>query len=172
MKKLAAALFAFLFASAAIAGGVPPLPATSQYSEPSQIVGTLNALINQLNGNATGLGGYAAQPNAAVSLGTYSSGSVASPGPLVFSSFVQRGIASFTAATVAGNANLSVSITDPGITTASVCMGTIVNNPTAGAGPAVSSIVATANTLTIQLTNATATSTGSVTLSVAFQCIQ
>jgi hypothetical protein len=173
-KRIATALLLgmALAAPLAIAGGVPQLPVTSQYSEPSQIVGTINALINQLNGNGTGAGGYATQPNSAVSLGTFLTGSVASPGPLVLASYAQRGIATFTAATVAGNANLSVSITDPGITTASVCNAWLVTNPTAGAGPTVSSVVPTANTLTIQLTNATSTTTGSVTLGVGFNCIQ
>lgn len=154
----------------ALAGGVPQLPSTPQYSEGSQIVPTINALINQLNGNPSGQGGYAAQPNSAVSLGTFQTGSVASPGPLVLTTYAQRGVATFTAATVAGNANLSVSITNPGITTASVCFAGITNNPTAGAGPTVSSVTPTANTLTIQLTNATATTTGSVSLNVAWKC--
>ena len=170
-KLLAATAIASLLSGPALAGGVPQVPATSQYSEPSQIVPTLNALVNQLNGNASGAGGYAAQPNAAVSLGIFQTGSVASPGPLVLPSYAQRGVATFTAATVGANANLSVSITDPGITTASVCMAGLVTNPTAGAGPSVSSVVLTANTLTIQLTNSTATTTGSVTLGVAFNCI-
>src|SRR5258708_30782771 len=71
MKKflLGAALFvgAILGSAIGFGGGVPFLPSTSQYSEPSQIVGTMNAFINQLNGNALGAGGYAAQANGVVS---------------------------------------------------------------------------------------------------------
>jgi hypothetical protein len=169
-KKLVAALLALLIAVPALAGGVPQVPSIPTYSEASQLVGTLNALINQLNGVPSPNGGYAPLNNSNISLGTFLTGSVASPGPLVFATSAQRGVATFTAATVGANANLSVSITDPGITTASACNATILNNPTAGAGPTVSSVTPTANTLTLQLTNATATTTGSVTLNIGFNC--
>lgn len=149
-------------------GGVPPLPSTSQYNEPSQIASTLNAVINQLNGNPAGSGGYAAQPGGVVSLGSSCAVSGASPGPLVCTG--ARGVATFTTATVAGNANLSVSITDSAITTASSCNAWIQAQPTAAAGAVVASITPTANTLTIVLTNATATTTGSVTLPIGFAC--
>jgi hypothetical protein len=173
MKRmlLGTALFlgALLGATLGFGGGVPNIPSTPTFNEPSQIVSTLNAFINQLNGNPAGSGGYAVQPGGVVSIGSNCAVSGASPGPLTCTG--ARGVATFTAATVAGNANLSVSITDSVITTASSCNAWIQAQPTAGAGAVVASITPTANTLTIVLTNATATTTGSVTLPIGFSCV-
>ena len=52
MRKLGlkiAAAIAALFTAPAFAASVPQVPATSQYSEPSQIVGTLNYLVGLIN---------------------------------------------------------------------------------------------------------------------------
>lgn len=50
MKRFLAVLFLACGVSAALAGGVPNIPTTPQYSDPSQVLATINALINQLNG--------------------------------------------------------------------------------------------------------------------------
>lgn len=148
-------------------GGVPLIPSSPTFSEPSQIVGTLNAFINQLNGNALGAGGYAAQPNGTPSLGSFCQ-PAAGATPLTCNG--NRGITSFTGVTVAGNADATVVVNNSTITTASACSAQILNNPTAAAGPAVSSVTPTAGVLTIVLTNATATTTGSVTFNIGFNC--
>src|SRR5882724_8107454 len=56
LKRIAYALTGLILSGLiAAAATIPNLPSTSQYSEPSQIVGTINALIQQLNGQT----GYA-----------------------------------------------------------------------------------------------------------------
>jgi len=148
-------------------GGVPLIPSSPQFSEPSQIVGTLNAFINQLNGFPLGSGGYAAQSGNIVSIGSFCQ-PAAGATPLTCNA--ARGIASFTGVTVAGNANATVVVNNSNIATTSACTAGILNNPTAAAGPAVSSITPTAGVMTIVLTNATATTTGAQTYNIGFNC--
>ncbi|HEX8838246.1 MAG TPA: hypothetical protein VF748_14990 [Candidatus Acidoferrum sp.] len=161
------ALFAaaVLGASVGFGGGVPLVPSSPTFNEPSQIVSTLNAFVNQLNGNALGSGGYAAQPNGTVSLGSYCTASGATPQTCN----ANRGAVSFTGTTVAADAAVTVTITNSTITTASNCIGGIQNNPTAAASPFVSSITPTAGSLAVVLGNP-GTTTGSVTLTVGFTC--
>jgi hypothetical protein len=163
----AAALFvgAVLGAQLGFGGGMPPLPSSSQFNEPSQIVSTLNAFINQMNGFPAGQGGYAVQPNSTPSLGLYCSASGATPQVCNGN----RGAVSFTGTTVAADAAVTVTITNSTITTASGCTGTIQNNPTAAASPFVSSITPTAGSMAVVLGNP-GTTTGSVTLTVGFNC--
>jgi hypothetical protein len=102
------------------------------------------------------------------SYNSFGTGSAAAPGPATINA--QRGIATFTATTVAGNANATVSINDNTVTAASLCNAWIMAQPTAGAGATVASVTPGLGTLTIVLTNATATPTGSVTLPIGFNC--
>lgn len=146
-------------------GGVPIIPSNPNFSEPSQIVGTLNAFINQLNGNPLGSGGYAAQPNNTPSIGLFCTASGATPQVCNGN----RGAVSFTGTTVAADAAVTVTITNSTITTASNCLGTLQNNPTGAASPYVSSITPTAGSLAVVLGNP-GTTTGSVTLIVGFTC--
>jgi hypothetical protein len=175
MKKflLSLALFLGALAGATVGfgGGVPPIPSSPTYSEASQIVGTLNAFINQLNGNPAGQGGYAAQPNGVISIGSFGTGTGA--GPIILNT--QRGLATFTGVTIAGQATSSLAITDSLITTASVCQaqlatfsGTFGTNGT----PSVFVVTPTAGTLTVVMGNTSAaTTTGSQSFGVEFNCI-
>jgi hypothetical protein len=165
----AAVLFvgAVLGAQLGFAGGMPPLPSSSQFNEPSQIVSTLNTFINQMNGFAAGQGGYAVQPNGAPSMGLYCNNGAGGATPQVCNG--NRGAVSFTGTTVAADAAVTVTITNSTITTASNCVGTLQNNPTAAASPYVSSITPTAGSMAVVLGNP-GTTTGSVTLTVGFTC--
>ncbi|MDE2471869.1 MAG: hypothetical protein KGL35_24875 [Bradyrhizobium sp.] len=170
LLKLAAVL-ALFFPLAALAGGVPQLPSTSTYSEPSQIVGTLNALINQLNGLPSGSGGYAAQSNGAVSIGSFcqpASGAT----PLTCNG--QRGIATFTGVTVAAVSTAAVVVNDSQVTANSACTAQIISDNSAAASfPYIRSVVPTAGVLTVNISNAAAaTSTGASTFGIAFNCFQ
>ena len=164
---LTAALFvgAVLGAQLGFGGGMPPIPSSPTFNEPSQIVSTLNAFINQMNGNPLGSGGYAAQPNGTPSMGLFCSASGATPQVCNGN----RGAVSFTGTTVAADAAVTVTITNSTITTASNCLGTLQNNPTGAASPYVSSITPTAGSLAVVLGNP-GTTTGSVTLTVGFSC--
>lgn len=156
--------------SDAKAGGVPPLPSTSQYSEPSQIVGTINALINQLNGNGAGAGGYAAQSNGATSLGTFCA-NTAGASPQTCNG--QRGAVAYTGlgVTTTGTVMTTV-ITDSAITTASVCQANWITAFTAGSGVAVATVVPTAGTLTVISVNAGLTTNAVTTGTLGFNCVQ
>lgn len=166
---VASSVIAALFAPmAALAGGMPTLPSTSQYSEPSQIVGTLNAIINQMNGNALGAGGYAAQPGNIMSLGQFCTASGATPQTCA----AQRGNVSFTGVTVAGVATGNVVINNSLITANNVCRAWITaDNSAAASFPYIRSVVTGSGTITVAISNAAAaTSTGSSTFGVGFDC--
>jgi hypothetical protein len=155
----------------AVAGGVPLIPSSPTYNEPSQIVSTLNAFINQLNGNPLGSGGYATQANGSVSLGSYGTISGATPQTLN----TQRGLVTFTGVTVAAQAAGNVVINNSLITTASVCQvtlqtfsGTFGTNGT----PYIFTVTPTAGVLTVAIGNsAAANSTGSASFGVAYNCV-
>jgi hypothetical protein len=165
MRKLLAALVAVLFSASAFAAGLPLLPSTSQYSEASQIVGTINALIQQLNGQQ----GYApATP--VIGVGAFCSGSAASGAAVTCAG--QRGTAAWTAMTIGANGTSTQTITDTSIAANSVCTGGLIT-ATGGAGstPFVSSMTPTAGSLSVIFGNGSATSTGSVTITMGFNCV-
>ena len=170
LKKIAVVLLAFLLSVPAFAGGVPPLPATSQYSEPSQIVATLNALINQLNGNGTGVGGYATVPNGAVSLGVPCSGTSAT---LTTVCNGQRGTLVFTGTpltvTTTGT-TMTMVITNSAITTQSLCSGNFVTAFTAGSAVIPATFVPTAGSLSVVAVNAGTTANAVAAGTFAFNC--
>ncbi len=175
MKKflLGAALFvgAILGSAIGFGGGVPFLPSTSQYSEPSQIVGTMNAFINQLNGNALGAGGYAAQANGVVSFGQFCSATTTTTTDVCAG---QRGLAAYTAqATIAAGGVVTETITDATVTANSVCPASIIAQTVAASSEVtVASVTATAGSLAVVVQNPTATATGATgAWTVAFNCI-
>ncbi len=167
-KKIGIALLAFLLATPVLAGGIPQIPSSPTYSEPSQIVPTLNAFINQLNGNALGVGGYAAQPNNAVSLGSLCQ-PAAGGSPLTCNG--QRMIAAFTGITVGVTDTLqTLTITNSSITTASACNANWNTAFTAGSALMVSTIVPSAGSLAILVTNTAATTNVVTTGTLAVNC--
>lgn len=128
------------------------------------IVNDLNLLINQLNGFA----GYSGTPQI-VSIGANCNASGATPQTCNGG----RGQVTFTGVTVAAVSTAAVVINDSLVTTASACLVS-VQSTTAAAGsfPYVNQIVPTAGVLTVTLANAAAaTSTGSSTFVLNFQCI-
>jgi len=147
-------------------GGVPLVPSSPTFSEPSQIVSTLNAFVNQLNGNAAGAGGYA--PAGVVSIGGFCTATGATPQTCN----TQRGLVSFTGVTVAGVSTGNVVINNSLITAGNSCRASIVaDNSAAASFPYIRSVVSGSGTLTVAISNAAAaTSTGSSTFGVLFNC--
>ena len=165
-KTLIAAFAATLMASAAHAGGLPLMPSSPTYSEPSQIVGTMNALIQQLNGQT----GYATQPNSIVSLGTFCTASGATPQTCNGS----RGVVTTATLTTAAVAAANYVINDSLITAANACRATV----TAYSGtfhtngiPYVATVTTGTGTITVSLGNVDATNALNGTVGMTFDCI-
>lgn len=164
-------LGAALGASIGFGGGVPLIPSTAPFSEPNQFVGSMNAFINQLNGNPAGSGGYAAQPQGIISFGSYSAPAA---GGTPLTANTMRGSLSFTGVTVAAVSTGNVVINNSLITAANVCRAFITaDNSAAGSFPYIRSVVTGTGTITVAISNAAAaTSTGASTFGVGFDCIQ
>lgn len=160
---------AILGAAIGFGGGLPLIPSTPQYNEPSQIINTLNAVISQMNGNALGSGGYAAQPQGIVSIGSFCN-PAAGATPLTCNA--TRGLAPFTGVgTIADGATVSVVINNSLVTAANVCQSWIAVDGTAAASaPFVRSTTTGAGTITVALSNGSATATGSSSISIGFAC--
>ena len=161
---VALTLGAVFGAAVGFGGGVPNMLPSPTFSEPSQIVGTINTVINQLNGNA----GYA--PAQLVSLGSFGTASSGSPVTLN----TQRGVATFTGVgTIADGATVTVTLTNSLISAASVCNANITADGSAGASaPYIRSLVPTAGSLAIALSNGSATATGAAaTYGIGFNCV-
>jgi hypothetical protein len=171
MKKLFAALGVFFGATiaavVAFGGGMPLLPSNPIFSEPSQIVGTINTLMSTLNGAPTTLNN-----NTPViqSLGAFCTATGATPQTCN----AQRGTVSFTGVTVTNAATAALVINNSLITAASVCQANITTGGTnaAQSTPFVTALVSTAGVLTATLGNGSATSTGASTIPVSYNCIQ
>jgi hypothetical protein len=172
MKRmmLGTALFlgALLGATLGFGGGVPNIPSTPTFNEPSQIVSTLNAFINQLNGNPAGQGGYAAQPGNVISLGAACAGS----GTTTAVCNGQRGTASFTGIVIAATGTTqTLTITDSNITTASVCNAWWTTAFTAGSNVFPQAYTPMAGSLLILFANAGPTTNAVTTGTLAFNCV-
>jgi hypothetical protein len=164
MKKLLATITAVV-ASGLIAYGaaVPSIPSNPTYSEPSQILGTLNTLINQLNGAA----GYAPAQN--ISLG--SSGVASGGTPVTLNA--QRGVVSFTGVgTLVTGAVTTLTMTNSSVAANSQCFAQVQSGGAAGSGPYISTATPTAGSLALILANGGTTATGAAaTFAIAFQCL-
>ncbi len=166
--KLHSAIFALgglvLAATTAFSASIPLVPSTAQYSEPSQIVGTLNALVQQLNGQQ----GYAtATP--IISIGSGCQGA-AGASPVTCNG--QRGSAAFTGITIAatGTAQTLV-ITNANVTAASVCFANWITAFTTGSAVTVASVTASAGSLSIVSGNAGTTTNAVTTGTLGFFCV-
>jgi hypothetical protein len=165
MKRFLTTLSA-LFSAAVIAGAasLPSVPVSPTYSEASQIVGTLNALINQLNG-ATG---YA--PAQTVSLGSFCTNGTAGGTPQICNG--QRGQVLFSGLTVAATGtNQAIVVTNSSVTTASSCFAQWSTAFTAGSGVYVGSVTPTAGSLSIVIANGGTTTNAVTTGTLSFNCI-
>lgn len=153
---------AILGASVAFGGGLPLVPSNPTYSDPSGIIATLNAIVNQLNGQA----GYA--PAQVVSLGS-SCSSTAGGTPVVCNG--QRGIGNFTGLTVAATGtNQVVVITNSSVAANSICQAQFISAFTAGSAVVVGPVVPTAGSLSIAIANAGATTNAVTTGALGFSC--
>ena len=159
---------AVLGAQLGFGGGIPNIPSSPQFSEPSQIIGTLNSFINQLNGNPLGSGGYAAQPGGIVSIGSFCA-PAAGGSPQTCNG--SRGSVAFTGITIAATDTLQTfTINDTSITTTSACTAQWNTTFTAGSAVVVATVVPTAGVLTVISTNTAATTNAVTTGTLAFNC--
>jgi len=172
MRKLlvTAAVFlgAVFGAALGFSGGLPLIPISPTYNEPSQLVATLNTLLQTLNGAPTSLNN-----NIPViySMGGYCTATGASPQTCN----AQRGLVTTGTLTTAAATNANFVINNTLVTATSVCQawvvsysGTLVTN-----GYPVPLVSATgAGTLTVSLTNTHAANALNGTVGLGFVCIQ
>lgn len=165
LKRLSSALTA-MFVSGAIALGanLPLVPSSPTYSEASQIVGTLNALIQQLNGAA----GYSGASQV-ISLGSFCTNAAAGATPQVCTG--QRGQVSYTgiSPTTTGSVQTLV-ITDTAIAATNQCKAWFNTAFTAGSAMAVATVVVTAGSISVLTGNFGTTSNAVTTGTLAFEC--
>ena len=168
MRKILAALVAVLFSAGAFAATIPNLPSTSQYSEPSQIVATLNALINQLNGLP---GGYTANSGTSIpSIGLYCANAAAGATPQICNG--SRGLVAYTGITVAATGTTqTLVITDSLITAASACQAQWNTAFTAGSAVLAATVVPSAGSLSVVNVNAGSTTNAITTGTLEFNCV-
>jgi hypothetical protein len=167
MKKILL-VAGLLGGSSAFGGGLPPVPPSPTYSEPSQIIGTLNALINQLNGNALGSGGYAAQPGGAPSLGTFCQPAA---GGTPQTCNANRGSVAFTGITITTTGtSQSLVINNSTVTAQSDCSAQWGTAFTAGSGVIAATVTPGAGTLTVVNVNAGTTANAVTTGTLNFVC--
>jgi hypothetical protein len=166
MKRLLPMLTAlFVSGVLALAANIPLVPSSPTYSEASQIVPTLNALINQLNGAP---GGYATQQ--IISLGSYCQNAAAGGTPQICNG--QRGQVAFTGITVAATGtNQTLVVTDSSILATSSCFGQWSTAFTAGSALVIATMVPTAGSLSVVTANAGATTNAVTTGTLSFYCL-
>jgi hypothetical protein len=167
-----AALFvgAVLGAQLGFSGGMPPIPSNPTFSEPSQIISTLNSFINQLNGNPLGSGGYAAQPGGIASVGLYCMNAAAGGTPQTCNG--AHGAVSYTGLTSSATGVVqTVVVADSFVTTASICNAFWITAGTAGSARTIATVVPTAGTLTVISVNAGTTTDAVTTGTLGFNCV-
>jgi hypothetical protein len=161
MKRLLPVLASLVAGALAVsAANLPTIPSSPQYAEASQIIGTLNALIGQLNGG-TGYSGSAQL----VSLGT----ACTATGTTAATCSAQRGQYTLTAvpAITVGGTSGGLVITNTQITAANVCNVTPLTSTTGLVF--VSSVVVATNGFTMTLGSAGSYAGGSMTF--MFNCV-
>lgn len=166
----AALIVALAAPIAAQAGGVPQLPSSPQYSEGSQIVPTLNVLIQQLNGVASPNGGYATQPGNVISLGQYCTASGATPQTCNG----QRGQAVTNSLSTAASSAANYVLNDSSITAANVCRANVVaysGTFHTNGQPYIATVTPGTGTLTFSIANGDATNALSGTVTFTFDCV-
>jgi len=165
--RLAGLFFGAVFgAMVAFGGGVPTVPISPAFNEPSQIVATLNALIQSLNGQASPITPTAP---AVVSLGSFGTASGGTPVTLN----AQRGVVSFTGVgTLATGAVTTLTMTNSAVSAASDCQFQVQSGGAAGSAPYVSTATPTAGSMALILANGGTTATGAAaTFAIGFNCV-
>lgn len=149
----------------ALGAGLPLLPSSPTYSEASQIVGTINALIQQLNGQQ----GYApATP--IIGVGAYCTNSTGGASPQICNG--QRGAVLFTGITVGAPAtNQVLTITDSAIAANSVCQAEFLTAFTAATTIVAGQAVPTAGSLAVSIANAGSGTNIVTTGTLGFNCV-
>ena len=167
LSFFAGAALAVFTAGFAFAGGIPLIPSTSQWSEPSQIINTLNTFIRMLNGQATDMNDAPGN----LSIGKFCAGSSATTAVTCSGS---RGILTLSnASTLATGAVTNFVLTNTSVNASSACVFQVLTGGAAGSGPTIAQAVPTANTVTFRLVNAGTTATGAAaTFTIGFQCFQ
>jgi hypothetical protein len=166
MKRFYTGLLVLAFsAGLSFAANLPLMPSTPTFSEASQIVGTINALVSQLNG----LPGYSGTSQL-VSLGSSCANTTAGASPQVCNG--QRGQVAYTTlgVTTTGSVMTTV-VTDSAILATSQCTANWITAFTAGSGVTVATAVATAGSLSVISVNAGTTANAVTTGTLAFNCI-
>jgi|HubBroStandDraft_5_1064220.scaffolds.fasta_scaffold112100_3 hypothetical protein len=169
MKRFLPTLSAVVVSGAiALAASLPNVPSSPTYSEASQIVGTLNALIQQLNGGA----GYAGAAQN-ISLGSFCQNAAAGATPQVCNG--QRGQVAYTGLVVAGLAatgtTATLVVTDSSVLANSQCTANFITAFTAGSAIVPATAVATAGSVSFLFANAGTTTNAVTTGTMAFNCI-
>jgi hypothetical protein len=169
LKRAAYALTGLVLSGViALGAGLPLLPSSPVYSEPSQIQPTINSVITQLNGGA----GYAtATP--IIGLGSYCTNSTGGTTPQICAG--QRGAVLFTGLVAAGLAATGTTttsvITNANVTASSICSATWNTAFTAGSGVTVATVVPTAGSLSVVSVNAGTTTNAVTTGTLGFNCV-
>mgnify|MGYP001616821108 CR=1 FL=1 len=166
LRRITYALTGLLLsATVGMSAGIPLLPSSPTYSEPSQIQATINAVIQMLNGNGT----YATAP-AIVSIGT-SCANTAGASPQICNG--QRGSALFTGITVGAPATKQVlTITNSAVASNSICHAEFTTAFTAATVLVVGQVVPTAGSLAVSIANAGSGTNVVTTGTLGFYCFQ
>ena len=165
MKRFLSTLTAiFVSGAIALAANLPLVPSSPTYSEASQIVGTLNALIAQLNGGT----GYAT--GQLVSLGSFCTNATAGASPQVCTG--QRGQVAYTTLTslAATGTVQTLVVTDTAVLASSQCKAWFITAFTAGSAITPATAVATAGSISFLFVNAGTTTNAVTTGTMAFEC--
>jgi hypothetical protein len=168
LSFLAGAALAVFTASLALAGGLPTIPPTSRWSEPSQLLNTLNTFIRTLNGESTAINSAS---------GNWSLGHpcTASSATTAVTCNGARGVLTLTGIPeLQWGASSDVTLTNTNVDASSACTAQVLSSTGAtGSALTVATAIPTQNTLTIRLVNGGSISTGSgKAYTVGFQCFQ
>lgn len=165
----AAAFVALIFAAAswAVAGGIPSIPSSPVWSEPSQILGTLNTFIRMLNGQATSINTTPGN----LSLGSFCTGSTATS---TVTCNGNRGSITYTyLGTLTQGSQGALTLTNSSIAASSACVFQVMRGGAAGSAPYVTQALPAAGSLGFNLTNGGSTATGlGAQVTIGFQCFQ
>ena len=162
-KALLSAAFLGGAVAAAFAGGIPLMPSTPTFNEPSQLVNTINTLINQLQGGP----GYTGTPQI-TGVGGLCTASGASPQTCN----AQRMAIAFTGITIAAtDTTQTFVINNSQVTAASLCFAQWQTAFTAGSAVGVATVVPSAGSLSILSTNTAATTNAVTTGTLAVNCV-
>ena len=168
-KALGSAFGLALFTSFALAGSVPQIPISPNWSEPSQFLNTLNTWINQLNGNFPNsmfTTAPAAGPSSMMALGGFCTASGATPQTCN----AQRGVVTTNSLATAASASATFVINNSLVTANNACVATIGNTTSTGT-PTIAQVVTGAGTITVTIANVNTATALNNTVNINFNCL-